>query len=109
MISNKNAYEKGKCLLRKLRSYTYGLVKMKLCRDFLSFQEDATSFTALKLQIKFHNKVLNQIPPDKSVLPFSYKGKQHNVDKLIENLFQLLDKSHISDNDQDDDISLLQK
>ena len=50
---------------------------------------------ALKLQINFCRKVLGQSYPDKSVfccffLLFSHNRKQHSVDQLKKNLYQLL-------------------
>ena len=45
---------------------------------------------ALKLQINFPRKVLNQSHPDKSVFLFSHNRKQHSVNQLKKNLYQLL-------------------
>lgn len=45
---------------------------------------------ALKLQIKFRDKVLNQTHSDKSLFRFSHKGKQHTVDHLTKNLCELI-------------------
>ncbi len=44
----------------------------------------------LKLQINFRRKVLNQAHPDNSVFKFSQNRKQYGVEKLKQNLFQLL-------------------
>ena len=44
---------------------------------------------ALKLQIKFRDKVLNQTHSDKSLFRFSHKGKQQTVNHLTKNLCEL--------------------
>ena len=45
---------------------------------------------APKLQINFRRKVLGQSHPDKSFFLFSHNRKQHSVDQLKKNLYQLL-------------------
>ena len=45
---------------------------------------------ALKLQINFRRKVLDQSHPDKSVFKFSQNKRQHSIVKLKQNLFKLL-------------------
>lgn len=57
------------------------------------FSRQCDKIQALKLQITFHDKVLNQASVNKSVFKFSYKGKQYSVDQLTENLCQLLGDS----------------
>ena len=44
----------------------------------------------LKLQIKYHHKVIEQTPPDTSVFKFSHNRKQHSIEQLKQNLYQLL-------------------
>ena len=45
---------------------------------------------ALKLQINFRKRVLEQSNDDKSVFVFSHKGKQHSHTQLLSNLLRLL-------------------
>ena len=54
---------------------------------------------ALKLQINFRQKVLDQSHQDKSVFKFSQNKKQHSIVKLKENLFKLLIDGESADGD----------
>jgi hypothetical protein len=57
---------------------------------------------ALKLQINFRRKVLCQSYHDSSVFKFSQNRKQHSVDRLKQNLFQLLSDQETSSDKNDD-------
>ena len=57
---------------------------IKLCRD----QKEKRN--ALKLQISFRHKVLNQTNPDKSVFKFSHNRKQFSVAQLEKNLLLII-------------------
>ena len=59
---------------------TNGLAQLSIKSDKLQ---------ALKLQIKFRDKVLNQTHSDKSLFRFSHKGKQQTVNHLTKNLCEL--------------------
>jgi E1A/CREB-binding protein len=48
---------------------------------------------ALKLQIKFRDKVLNQTNIDRSVFKFSHQGKAYSINQLTENLCQLFEET----------------
>ena len=56
----------------------------------LKLLKKTAKIKALKLQINFRRKVLGQSHPDKSVFLFSHNRKQHSVDQLKKNLYQLL-------------------
>ena len=50
----------------------------------------------LKLQIKYRHKVIEQTPPDTSVFKFSHNRKQHSIEQLKQNLYQLFDEESSS-------------
>ena len=50
---------------------------------------------ALKLQIKFRKKVLNQTHPDKTIFFFSHQRKQHAHIELKKNLLKLLSRPEL--------------
>ena len=52
---------------------------------------------ALKAQLNFRRRVLEQKHPDKEVFAFSRKGKQLSVDELVSNLEKLLSASPVQD------------
>ena len=52
---------------------------------------------ALKAQLNFRKKVLEQRHPDKDVFAFSSKGKQLSVDELVSNLKKLLSTAPLQD------------
>ena len=52
-------------------------------------------FDALKLQISFRKKVLNQTYHDKTVLQFSCNNQVFSIDQLTQNLFTLLSTTSI--------------
>ena len=52
---------------------------------------------ALKAQLNFRRRVLEQQHPDKEVFAFSRKGKQLSVDELVSNLEKLLSTSPLQD------------
>ena len=52
---------------------------------------------ALKAQLNFRRRVLEQKHPDKEVFSFSRKGKQLSVDELVSNLEKLLSTTPLQD------------
>ena len=62
----------------------------------------AEKLRLLKLQIKYHHKVLGQIHHDKSVFQFSHNKRPFSINQLMQNLCQLLatEESHIPGTDQ---------
>ena len=52
---------------------------------------------ALKAQLNFRKKVLEQRHPDKDVFAFTRKGKQLSVDELVSNLNKLLSTAPLQD------------
>ena len=80
--------------------------RVEVDSSLVGFMKKAEKIKALKLQINFRHKVLAQQHADNSVFKFSHNRKQHSVEKLKQNLYQLLSNeepsSTSSTSDQDD-------
>ena len=85
--------------IEKLRLWT---CRADVTNGLAQFSRKRDKLQALKLQIKFRDKVLNQTHSDRSLFRFSHKGKQHTVVQLTENLCQLLGDSGALSSDQED-------
>ena len=73
--------------IEKLHLWTY---QAHITNGLAQLSRKSDKLQALKLQIKFRDKVLNQTHSDKSLFRFSHKGKQHTVDHLTKNLCELI-------------------
>ena len=76
------------CLKKTHDDIAKGLAKLK---------SKSAKLKALKSQLNFRRRVLEQKHPDKDVFVFSRKGKQLSVDELVSNLENLLTTSPVQD------------
>lgn len=92
----KNLQEKEK-LTKEIGTVGLWISRADVENGLLSLSNKGEKTKILKLQINFRRKVLSQSHSDTSVFKFSQNKKQHSVDRLKQNLFQLLTNELVSD------------
>lgn len=83
-------------LTKEMQSVGLWITRAEVDEGLDGFVKQAKKKEALKLQINFRHKVLNQSYPNKDVFKFSHNRRQHSVNQLKENLLLLIGASEES-------------
>ena len=85
----KKIHDKEK-LTKEIESIGLWLNREEVDVGLDSMSRKTEKIKALKLQINFRHKVLDQSHADNSIFKFSCNRKQHSIDQLKQNLYKLL-------------------
>lgn len=77
-------------LTKRIQKFGLWTTKEEVEKGLHQLKSAKAKCDALKLQINFRRKVLEQFHDDKSVFLFSHQGKQHSHTQLFSNLLKLL-------------------